>query len=156
MATVSPSCTVTCVLNERFEKVVLVHGVRVVSELAYADYIRDELPRHELLGGEIAGKLIYYPTVTREPFRNRGRLTDLIDGGRLFERTHDRALFVDHHRGDHHARFPVSPTMQLAAHGLWRQAGDASRSRPARYKSATWLAGRLPFRAAAHRRRRNA
>jgi ferredoxin--NADP+ reductase len=69
---------------ERFEKIVLVHGVRVVSELAYADYIRDELPNHELLGEEIAAKLIYYPTVTREPFRNRGRLTDLIDSGQLF------------------------------------------------------------------------
>jgi ferredoxin--NADP+ reductase len=69
---------------ERFEKVVLVHGVRVVSELAYADYIRDELPTHELLGEEIAEKLIYYPTVTREPFRNRGRLTDLIESGQLF------------------------------------------------------------------------
>ena len=85
---------------ERFEKIVLVHGVRVVSELAYADYIRDELPAHELLGAEIAEKLIYYPTVTREPFRNRGRLTDLIETGRLFadiglpplDPTRDRAM----------------------------------------------------------------
>ncbi|HTJ65380.1 MAG TPA: ferredoxin--NADP reductase [Alphaproteobacteria bacterium] len=71
-------------LYERFEKVILVHGVRTVSELAYADYIRDELPKHELLGEEIAQKLIYYPTVTREPFRNRGRLTDLVQTGQLF------------------------------------------------------------------------
>jgi ferredoxin--NADP+ reductase len=69
---------------ERFEKVILVHGVRMVSELAYADYINDALPNHELLGEEIAEKLIYYPTVTREPFRNRGRLTDLIESGQLF------------------------------------------------------------------------
>lgn len=69
---------------ERFEKVVLVHGVRTVSELAYADYINNELPKHELLGEEIAGKLIYYPTVTREPYRNRGRLTELIESGKLF------------------------------------------------------------------------
>jgi ferredoxin--NADP+ reductase len=69
---------------ERFEKIILVHGVRLVSELAYADYIRDELPKHELLGEEIAQKLIYYPTVTREPYRNRGRLTDLIENGQLF------------------------------------------------------------------------
>jgi ferredoxin--NADP+ reductase len=69
---------------ERFDKVVLVHGVRTVSELAYADYIRDELPNHELLGAEIAEKLIYYPTVTREPYVNRGRLTDLIESGKLF------------------------------------------------------------------------
>ena len=33
----------------------------------------------------LADKLIYYPTVTREPFRNRGRITDLITSGRLFD-----------------------------------------------------------------------
>ncbi|HEU0204789.1 MAG TPA: ferredoxin--NADP reductase [Burkholderiaceae bacterium] len=70
---------------ERFEKVVLVHGVRSVSELAYRDWISEELPRHDLLGDLVGDKLIYYPTVTREPFQNRGRLTDLITGGRLFE-----------------------------------------------------------------------
>lgn len=69
---------------ERFEQIVLVHGVRQVSELAYADFIRDELPKHEFLGDEIREKLIYYPTVTREPYENRGRITDLIDSGRLF------------------------------------------------------------------------
>jgi ferredoxin--NADP+ reductase len=72
---------------DRFETVVLVHGVRTVSELAYADYIRDELPKHELLGEQIAEKLIYYPTVTREPYINRGRLTDLIESGKLFADT---------------------------------------------------------------------
>jgi ferredoxin--NADP+ reductase len=70
---------------ERFQKVVLVHGVRFVSELAYADFIEDELPKHELLGDVISEKLIYYPTVTREPFQNRGRLTDLIESGQLFQ-----------------------------------------------------------------------
>jgi ferredoxin--NADP+ reductase len=68
---------------ERFEKVVLVHGVRLVSELAYADYIQKELPQHEYLGELLRDKLIYYPTVTREPFRNRGRLTELLDTGKL-------------------------------------------------------------------------
>ncbi|MDY0012741.1 MAG: ferredoxin--NADP reductase [Rhodocyclaceae bacterium] len=69
---------------ERFEKVVLIHGVRHVSELAYADFITQELPRHEYFGEAIREKLIYYPTVTREPFRNQGRLTDLIQSGKLF------------------------------------------------------------------------
>lgn len=68
---------------ERFEKVVLIHGVRLVSELAYADYIQQELPQHEFLGEMLRDKLIYYPTVTREPFRNRGRLTELLDSGKL-------------------------------------------------------------------------
>lgn len=70
---------------ERFDKVVLVHGVRTVSELAYSEFIRDELPRNEFFGDAVRDKLVYYPTVTREPFRNRGRLTDLIAGGRLFD-----------------------------------------------------------------------
>jgi ferredoxin--NADP+ reductase len=69
---------------ERFEQVVLVHGVRYVSELAYADYITHELPGDEFLGEIVREKLIYYPTVTREPFRNQGRLTHLIESGKLF------------------------------------------------------------------------
>ncbi len=69
---------------ERFDKVVLVHGVRQVSELAYADYLTHDLPNHEFIGDYVRDKFIYYPTVTREPYRNRGRLTDLIDSGKLF------------------------------------------------------------------------
>jgi ferredoxin--NADP+ reductase len=68
---------------EKFEKVILVHGVRTVSELAYHDYISQELPDHELLGDLIREKLVYYPLVTREAFRNQGRLTDLIDNGKM-------------------------------------------------------------------------
>jgi ferredoxin/flavodoxin---NADP+ reductase len=69
---------------ERFEKVVLVHGVRRVSELAYADFITRELPEHEFLGEAVRAQLIYYPTVTREPFHYQGRLTHLIENGKLF------------------------------------------------------------------------
>lgn len=70
---------------EQYEKIVLIHGVRYVSELAYADFITRELPAHEFLGEMVREKLIYYPTVTREPFRHQGRLTDLIDSGKLFD-----------------------------------------------------------------------
>lgn len=68
---------------ERFEKVILVHGVRYVSEMAYSDFIENQLPRDELFEEIIQGKLIYYPTATREPFRNTGRLTDLLASGKL-------------------------------------------------------------------------
>ena len=60
---------------ERFEKVVLVHGVRKVDELAYADLIEKELPQPRAARRAGREKLIYYPTVTREPFRNQGRVT---------------------------------------------------------------------------------
>ena len=66
---------------ERFDKIVLAHGVRHVNDLAYADYLEKELPAHEYLGELAREKLIYYPTVTREPFRNRGRITDAIADG---------------------------------------------------------------------------
>jgi ferredoxin--NADP+ reductase len=68
---------------ERFERVVLVHGCRLVAELAYADYLREQLPRDEFLGDTVARQLLYYPTVTREPFSHQGRIPALIDGGRL-------------------------------------------------------------------------
>ena len=72
---------------ERFEKVVLLHGCRQVAELAYGETITEGLPNDEFVGELIREKLVYYPTVTREPFRNRGRITDLITSGKLFEDT---------------------------------------------------------------------
>lgn len=71
-------------MYEQFEQIVLVHGVRTISELAYADYLQKTLPEDELLGEYVREQFVYYPTVTREPFRNRGRLTDLITSGRMF------------------------------------------------------------------------
>ena len=70
---------------ERYDKVILVHGVRFVSELAYAEFITRQLPDNEFFGEQVRDKLIYYPTVTREPFRNQGRITELMRSGKLFE-----------------------------------------------------------------------
>jgi ferredoxin/flavodoxin---NADP+ reductase len=90
---------------QRFERVILCHGVRNPVDLAYRDYILNELPRHEFLGEQIASKLKYYPAVSREDFMfegrdQRGRLTDLMDSGRMMEHlgiepldpAHDRAM----------------------------------------------------------------
>jgi ferredoxin--NADP+ reductase len=68
----------------RFERVVLVHCVRRVVDLAYANYLSQELPRDEFLGELVRDKLIYYPTVTREPFRHQERITVLVESGKLF------------------------------------------------------------------------
>jgi len=69
---------------DRFEKVVLLHGCRRVKELAYGEMITERLPNDELIGEMVRDQLIYYPTVTRDPFRNRGRITDLIASNQLF------------------------------------------------------------------------
>ena len=52
------------------------------------------------IGDMVRAQLIYYPTVTRDPFRNRGRITDLMTSGKLFsdaglaplEAAHDRVM----------------------------------------------------------------
>lgn len=85
---------------EKFEKVILVHGVREVAELAYQDYLTLDLPKHEFLGEMVSEQMLYYPTVTREPFKNRGRITNLIESGQLqadlglpkFDPATDRAM----------------------------------------------------------------
>ena len=69
---------------ERFDKVILTHGVREVSELAYQDIIQ-ELPNNEYFGEMVNGKLLYYPTVTREEFHTQGRLTDALTSGKMSE-----------------------------------------------------------------------
>jgi ferredoxin--NADP+ reductase len=84
---------------ERFEKVILIHGVRTVSELAYAEFIREELPRHEFLGEMVSRQLIYYPTVTREAFRHTGRLTTAIQSGQLFADIDEPPLSAETDRG---------------------------------------------------------
>ena len=69
---------------ERFDNVILTHGVRYVSELAYQGFIEEQLPQNEFFGDEVRQKLIYYPTVTREEFKTQGRLTELMASGKLF------------------------------------------------------------------------
>jgi ferredoxin--NADP+ reductase len=68
---------------DHFENIVLVHGVREVAELAYRDYLTHELPQHEILGEMVRGQLHYYPTVTREAFEHQGRITTLLETGKL-------------------------------------------------------------------------
>ena len=69
---------------ERFEQVILVHGVRNKDELAYHDLVTEHLPAHEFLGEMVSSKLRYYPTVTREAYKNMGRVTTLMESGKLF------------------------------------------------------------------------
>lgn len=68
---------------EQYDKIILTHGVRYKDELAYQQFITEELPKNEFFGEEVREKLLYYPTVTREHYRNQGRLTDLLATGRL-------------------------------------------------------------------------
>jgi ferredoxin--NADP+ reductase len=80
---------------ERFGQVIVTHTVREVKDLAYRDFFERELKEDELLGEYARDQLAYYPTVTREPFRHQGRITDLIRSGQIF-----RDLGLDQDRFD--------------------------------------------------------
>ena len=85
---------------ERFEQVVLVHGVRYRSELAYRDYIEWELTHHEYLGEQVRKQLAYVPTVTRQRFRHEGRITTLIETGNFRNPRRSAARSVGRSRDD--------------------------------------------------------
>ena len=69
---------------DRFDDVIVTHTVREVGDLNYRDLFEKELAEDEILSEVIGGKLKYYPTVTREEFRTKGRITDLIASGQMF------------------------------------------------------------------------
>src|SRR3954451_18273645 len=69
----------------RLDRLVLVHGCRHIAELAYGEQLVDRLHGDEFLGDMVREKLLYYPTVTREPFRHNGRITALLESNKLTE-----------------------------------------------------------------------
>jgi ferredoxin--NADP+ reductase len=68
---------------ERYDHIVLVHGCREVQELGYGEVTVASVLADEFLGEFAREKLLYYPTVTREQFRNTGRITTLLETGKL-------------------------------------------------------------------------
>jgi ferredoxin--NADP+ reductase len=69
---------------ERFDEVIVTHTVREVADLNYRELFEESLPNDPDLGELIGPKLRYYPTVTREPFKTQGRITNLIASGQIF------------------------------------------------------------------------
>jgi ferredoxin/flavodoxin---NADP+ reductase len=116
---------------EKFDKVILVHGCRHVSELAYQQRIAADLPNHEFLGEMVAGRLLYYPTVTREPFENQGRIPELLTSAQFYDKLGVPPLDIDHDR----FMLCGSPAMLkdtvevLQAHGL----AEGNMSHPGHY-----------------------
>ncbi len=85
-------------IYEQFDKVILTHGVRYISELAYEDYIENQLPNNEFFGDTVKDKLVYYPTVTREPYKNQGRLTTALKTGELNKNLNLPAMDIENDR----------------------------------------------------------
>jgi ferredoxin/flavodoxin---NADP+ reductase len=83
---------------ERYDRVIAIEGCRTVAETAFARDVVDGILTHELLGSIASEKLMFYPTVTREPFEHQGRSTELIRSGKLFEDLSVPTLDASHDR----------------------------------------------------------
>lgn len=107
-------------IYERFQRVILVHGVRERDDLVYSDLLGDELRHNELVGKAVSRQFIYYPTVTREPFSVRGRITELIESGRMFRDIGVPPFCVDSDRVMLCGNMPMIDDMRglLARYGL--------------------------------------
>lgn len=68
---------------ERYEEVILVHGCRQKAELAYGEELVAKTLEDPLVGEFAAGKLRHVTTVTQEDGPRTGRVTTLIESGRL-------------------------------------------------------------------------
>ncbi|MCM2453826.1 ferredoxin--NADP reductase [Rhizobium sp. CG4] len=69
---------------EKFEEVILTHTCRDVAELKYGFDLVEEIKNHEFLSELVGDKLKHYATVTREDYPFTGRITDLIENGKMF------------------------------------------------------------------------
>jgi len=70
---------------DKFEQVIVTHTCREVAELGYSKAVVEETKNHEYLGDLCAGKLFYYESATREEYHRKGRITDLINNGKMFD-----------------------------------------------------------------------
>jgi ferredoxin--NADP+ reductase len=71
---------------EKFDELILTHSCREVAELKYGQDLVDAVKQDEMLKELFdSSKLKLYNSVTREPYPFKGRITDLIDTGKLFE-----------------------------------------------------------------------
>ena len=69
---------------EKYDQVIMMHTCREVAELEYGRQLVESLQEDPLIGEMVAGKLLYYPTTTREEFPRMGRVTDNLSSGKVF------------------------------------------------------------------------
>jgi ferredoxin--NADP+ reductase len=70
---------------EKFDEIIVTHTCRDVAELDYSKQLTQGLANDPLIGEMVEGKLKYYPTTTRELSQYQGRITNLIESGKIFD-----------------------------------------------------------------------
>ncbi|MBX2837811.1 MAG: ferredoxin--NADP reductase [Gammaproteobacteria bacterium] len=72
---------------EKFDSVVLMHTCREKIELAYSEQLVKAVQTHEFLADIVADKFIFYPSTTRESYKNQGRITTALQSDEFFSET---------------------------------------------------------------------
>lgn len=116
---------------ERFEKVILTHTCREVGELAYGNMLVRDTIADPLVGEMVDGRLVHYTTTTRENFERMGRITTLIENGRLFADIGEQPLDA----GKDRVMICGSMEMLKDLQGLCERAGleEGANSKPGHY-----------------------
>ncbi len=70
---------------ERYEQVILTHTCRQKAELSYGLKLVEDLKDDPLVGEMIGDKLLHVTSLTREEYPLKGRITTLLESGKLFE-----------------------------------------------------------------------
>jgi ferredoxin/flavodoxin---NADP+ reductase len=70
---------------ERYDEVIITHTCRDSDELAYSTNLIRDIAADPLVGEMSEGKLRLYTSCTRTPHERMGRITTLIETGKLFE-----------------------------------------------------------------------
>jgi ferredoxin--NADP+ reductase len=82
---------------ENYDNVIVAWGARTQAELPFVDFLKG-LNTDEVYGDITEGKLKVYPTVTREPYDNQGRVTHALFEGRISEQLELEKLDPEHDR----------------------------------------------------------
>ncbi len=114
---------------DRFDQIVVMHTCRHQSELAYGASVIAALPETALVDEVCAGRVLYYPTTTREPSAHMGRITETIASGQVFrdldlpalDPARDRAMVCGGYD------FNIDVKRLLEAHGLREGANSEPR-----------------------------
>ena len=70
---------------EKFEQLILTHTCREAAELDYGKELVEALKQDEVFGEMASAQLTLYSTTTREQTDKMGRITDLMESGKLYE-----------------------------------------------------------------------
>ncbi|AFQ23996.1 ferredoxin--NADP reductase [Candidatus Portiera aleyrodidarum] len=70
-------------IYNRFDKIILIHGVSYIKNIAYKTFVNKNIFYRYIVN--IKTKLIYYPTISREIYINKGRITELLIKGTLLK-----------------------------------------------------------------------